>query len=65
MIIGFLSGGVIGLVAGIFFMSMCQAASGAEELTKKFENGYQGKHHALMNMDTGIFICAHHAHICF
>lgn len=43
MIIGFLSGGVIGLVAGIFFMSMCQAASGAEELTKKFENGYQGK----------------------
>ncbi len=43
MIIGFLSGGVIGLVAGIFFMSMCQAASEAEELTKKFENGYQGK----------------------
>lgn len=43
MIIGFLSGGFIGLVAGIFFMSMCQAASGAEELTKKFEDGYQGK----------------------
>lgn len=41
MIIGFLSGGFIGLVAGIFFMSMCQAASGAEELTKKFEDGYQ------------------------
>ena len=36
MIIGFLSGGFIGLVAGIFFMSMCQAASGAEELTKKW-----------------------------
>ena len=43
MIIGFLSGGFIGLVAGIFFMSMCQAASRAEELTKKFEDGYQGK----------------------
>lgn len=34
MIIGFLSGGFIGLVAGIL---------GAEELTKKFEDGYQGK----------------------
>lgn len=46
MIIGFLSGGFIGFVAGIFFMSMCQAASEAEELTKKFEDGYdeQNKH---------------------
>lgn len=43
MIIGFLSGGFIGLVAGIFFMSMCQAASGAEELTKKFEDGESRK----------------------
>lgn len=44
MIAGFICGGIVGLFAGILFMSMCRAASRSEELTKKFEdNGCSGK----------------------